>query len=474
LVAFEQRNELLLRRASPAAATDARHAVSAKQTSILNDLLPNYAQRVEQIDLSDAAAYEHLERERKQIASDFPGLEGSPGVARLLQTIRSKKTTVVKAMAPDLRVYIDGAETVALLASLERALTEVDGSDPTIRELNAAVQTRKRAILAAEARREQAAMAAAAAERQKIASDRQKREQLRLTAERNIARRRQELQIKYGANLPTFEQLFYVRAYGAPIAKRYRREDGVRFKNYVEGMGYMLVSRSGKLSADFTVFRNRLGYEVSTFRLTPEKVDAVTSAKLKIDNVPQDILDLYYTELVTLYRHRDSSVRDRPRAVSNRTNFERKGYVKSGGTFYSLKVENGTLSLEVTSQEDWPFPVTCEALGSDWYEVTPYTVATDLTFAAGDRIRFDATGRVKVGDFAGSTGPEGMRGFTHYSWEAGLPHGALIAKIGDGPYFLVGKERTVTVRGGGKLFLKINDRDRANNEGAFQVKVQQW
>jgi hypothetical protein len=54
------------------------------------------------------------------------------------------------------------------------------------------------------------------------------------------------------------------------------------------------------------------------------------------------------------------------------------------------------------------------------------------------------------------------------------PIGALIAKIGPGSrdYFFIGDEEgPVRMRGGGRLFLGINDSNVSDNQGAFRVTV---
>ncbi len=54
----------------------------------------------------------------------------------------------------------------------------------------------------------------------------------------------------------------------------------------------------------------------------------------------------------------------------------------------------------------------------------------------------------------------------------GVSHAALIARIGDGPPFLVGESLDFHAGESGELFLGINDTDLADNSGSLEVEVQ--
>jgi hypothetical protein len=56
----------------------------------------------------------------------------------------------------------------------------------------------------------------------------------------------------------------------------------------------------------------------------------------------------------------------------------------------------------------------------------------------GKRIIIEASGKVVLGSFAGSTSPKGIGGFAKYNMVRGAKHGALLCRVGpDGDWFVV-------------------------------------
>jgi hypothetical protein len=100
--------------------------------------------------------------------------------------------------------------------------------------------------------------------------------------------------------------------------------------------------------------------------------------------------------------------------------------------------------------------------------------ATGLTISTGDRIRFSATGTVDTQPlFPGSRGGPDGNG-SPCTGECLLPSasfGALIGKIGSGPWFLIGQLRNVTATRSGALVLAVNDTVFDDNEGQYRVAV---
>ena len=100
--------------------------------------------------------------------------------------------------------------------------------------------------------------------------------------------------------------------------------------------------------------------------------------------------------------------------------------------------------------------------------------ATGITISTGDRIRFSATGTVATQpQFPGSSGGPDGNG-SPCTAECLLPSasfGALIGKIGSGPWFLIGRQRNVTATRSGALLLAVNDTVFDDNEGQYRVAV---
>lgn len=97
---------------------------------------------------------------------------------------------------------------------------------------------------------------------------------------------------------------------------------------------------------------------------------------------------------------------------------------------------------------------------------------TGLDVAAGDRVAVVADGEVFHRETA-SVGPEGFPNEPELLTPfPELNHAALIGRVGDeGPAFYVGRARTITAEGAGRLFLGINDGGLENNRGHFTTTV---
>lgn len=101
---------------------------------------------------------------------------------------------------------------------------------------------------------------------------------------------------------------------------------------------------------------------------------------------------------------------------------------------------------------------------------------TGIQIRKGDKISFTATGRVQW--TAGqNVGPEGST--TKLEAGPGRPPypapdigaGGLIAKVGSGPAFAVGKTATKPAVDAGTLYLGINDNSYKDNSGQFSVSI---
>lgn len=101
-------------------------------------------------------------------------------------------------------------------------------------------------------------------------------------------------------------------------------------------------------------------------------------------------------------------------------------------------------------------------------------VNTGIKVKCGDIVTIRASGTVRFGDFAGSGGPEGILFNTDYNYFPDLLHGCLIGRLSrpsnDG-WGYIGSGYTGTAEQMGVLELDVNDRDPANNRGAFRVEI---
>lgn len=116
---------------------------------------------------------------------------------------------------------------------------------------------------------------------------------------------------------------------------------------------------------------------------------------------------------------------------------------------------------------------TIEVAGSDkWKD-------TGIDVAAGDLVKFEATGKLRFSDSAVESTPEGLkRGWLDMVRALQLNdagRGALIGRVGDAAAarpFLVGEKREQRMVTGGRLFLGVNQPSNGGGQGSYTVKVE--
>jgi hypothetical protein len=98
---------------------------------------------------------------------------------------------------------------------------------------------------------------------------------------------------------------------------------------------------------------------------------------------------------------------------------------------------------------------------------------TDILVAAGDYIWVMAQGEIRLGMFAGFADPGGRSSafLAGYSTVPELPHGALLCRVTGETWQICGAEREFQAAVSGQLEFTVNDDDRANNSGAFDVRI---
>lgn len=104
-------------------------------------------------------------------------------------------------------------------------------------------------------------------------------------------------------------------------------------------------------------------------------------------------------------------------------------------------------------------------------------VNTNLSVNRGDKIRVEASGRVRFGAFVGAGGPRGIITSPQYNYFTDVPHGQLIGRIkqaGAGDlegWFPIAEGREFVVRSPGVLEFAVNDNRPRDNSGSFRIQV---
>lgn len=107
---------------------------------------------------------------------------------------------------------------------------------------------------------------------------------------------------------------------------------------------------------------------------------------------------------------------------------------------------------------------------------------TRIQITAGQVVKIEAQGKAStlVSSKGSKSGPNGQKFICGAEPPApppcaltGARYGALVAKIGNQPAFLVGKKLTFTAKSSGTLYLSVNDNLRwyADNAGGYTVVI---
>ncbi len=107
-----------------------------------------------------------------------------------------------------------------------------------------------------------------------------------------------------------------------------------------------------------------------------------------------------------------------------------------------------------------------------YFDVKSTGLTTDVKVKEGDWIKINASGRIKVGQFAGNSGPEGINGFALYNRDSDFLHGALLVKIGSSFNWMgTNREFLFKAERSGVLKFMVNDIEPGNNSGVYSVEV---
>lgn len=110
------------------------------------------------------------------------------------------------------------------------------------------------------------------------------------------------------------------------------------------------------------------------------------------------------------------------------------------------------------------------------HTVTPLAAnsanATGILVEPGDEIVFTATGEWKyTGGYFDIVGPNGIPETRTDGLAPGLRRLALVGRVGDSDWFLVGAEATITAPASGEIFLAMNDSYFRDNQGSLTVEI---
>jgi len=115
--------------------------------------------------------------------------------------------------------------------------------------------------------------------------------------------------------------------------------------------------------------------------------------------------------------------------------------------------------------------------GKQYVVNTNSHVNTGISVNAGDKIKVEASGRIRFGYFVGSGGPKGIFISPEYNYFVDIPHGQLMGRVRqfgaqelDG-WFPIGEGREFVARSQGVLEFAVNDNRPGDNAGRFRIEV---
>jgi hypothetical protein len=148
---------------------------------------------------------------------------------------------------------------------------------------------------------------------------------------------------------------------------------------------------------------------------------------------------------------------------------------------YNVQLNNNNIVMSVTPNRN---DVTYKwyALLGDYPPSTTFVYNPRNNFldtgidliANSSRLTISASGTINIGwpAYPNSNGPNGKTEVGYNDGATGLPHAALIGKIGiNGSYFLIGPSYNQVVTTSGRLYVGIYDPIRRDNSGSFTLNI---
>ena len=301
--------------------------------------------------------------------------------------------------------------------------------------------------------------------RQEFAQAHQDRKAFIQTYTSASSKLRAAIQIATGETLPELGDLKYLLDIYMGLIDgtgSYKVDDATMFWTKAEQEGFFRKSY-GSLSSSETLYNG--GNHIMFLHDYGEMV-------FSIPNASDNEIALYKMELASAFRKRSSSFID-PEDIPK----SGEVYIGGGSAFYSFSVSpDNTLKIYIEQNNSSTSGVTALRVGSDKYELNSWANRTDLYVFQGQEISISVNGSIGIGIFTdlfrGPTGPQGINDYSWFSIDSQFPHACVMGQIGDGPWFLVGRNKTITADRNGRLKLRINDSVRKDNSGSFDVSIQ--
>jgi hypothetical protein len=463
---FEISNTMVYSRADNITINKVNDIIKNKTNSMLNIIIPQEETKLKQIGLGEITI-EDINSFYNDFYKSYSKFIKFTIVKDFDQKIKNKKTSITSILFNNISTSIRQTNNINQLNNIEsKYLSNVDDGNATIIALKNHIKTKQNEITA---------------KKQKEELERKEDEE----ALRNfvvkrmslIKELRQNLRVKYESNFPDFEELQEIlRLYYSSIKDggKYNIKEANNFIKYVEDFGYMALG-SKKLSV-IESFKNSKGYRIAVGTLDGDDKNLYTFSDLIIPNAPTDIIELYKLELTSSYRDNSNSkwqfieeyenIR-KNKSQTNFRSFNKSGYyVNNGRCLYNMEIDSkGNLTIQVRNNYEGSYPVLTERLNSNTLKVTSWTKTTDIFINKGDVINFSANGKIRVGFLTAS--PSGIDGWRSFNVDKNLQHAVLMGKIGNGSWFEVGSKKKVVANQSGKLYLRINEEDIANNDNGY-------
>lgn len=386
-------------------------------------------------------------------------------VIETMNKLKQAKTDKIIKMSTLIIPALNQAKDKKQLESLSSLFfTDVNNENPAIKVLKQTLDTRKEQIITIENER-----IAAINKKRQEQENIFKKEQIRRAASiekmsREVALKRAVLSNKYGINLPKIEDLSnMLQPFMNLISrdKKYEIDEAANFFQLMQRYGFYR-RKSGRLSNN-EEFVNQSNIRIIAYATVK---DQTAKVYLAMNDADKEIIDLYRMELAAGYRNRLKGTINPEKLPEP---FEK--YVFSGGTTYHFIGKEGSLfTLYASSNRNLRTMVIAPEIAPQKIQVKPFTNSTNIYVKKGDRVTINASGKMKLGAFLGSSTADGIDGYTIYNYVKNLKHGSLIGSIGDdNSWFNIGSNKTFIADRNGRLHLRVNDRLLIDNENYFTV-----
>lgn len=453
---FKYNNSQLYKYASSIVKTELGALIENKKQQVLESLADFEKEKLEntRFEISDI---ETVNKVFVSLKDTYRKYDDYNSVKSIYEHYKKKKTYFISTNAYEIANKAEDYYTVRELDGLYNQYLSNTNLTPNIEKLDDFITSRKERIQKYLREKEEERR------RKELARENLIKENRAL-----VARKRKELKIKHESNLPTFDELHYILQSYLKLINidgKYNVDDANDFIRLVENKGYMR-KRTTNISSDDETFENGRGFTIEASAFGSFDSEHLAFVSLSIPKASKELIQLYKLELTSGFRGVNKTSMN-PSEIPQNDDF----FLNSGRTIYNLKVdERGTLIATANRNTDAHWPIICERTNQNTLKVSSFCTYSDLYIKEGQTITLKVSGRIKVGAWAGYSGPNGINGYTNYNKVRRYKHGALLGKIGkDGEWFLIGGHKSIIAQKSGRLYVTINDIDINNNEGYYEI-----